>query len=192
MQKNRLLSLGVRVAALGAVAWIALGIDSILRPVEDDRRDVVWMIPFALTLISFWLIHTAQKLAGGRFERIAYWSVMTASALAFAGIIGLVFGIPSLETLGFPLGAIVWMVGWILFGVATIKTRVFPKYVGIALILFEPGSILTGMALSPIAPLQPRGAYSAGLEKGAVLAAIAYGFLALQTDREQRRIAIDV
>jgi hypothetical protein len=179
MQKNRLLSLGVRVAALGAVAWIALGIDSILRPVEDDRRDVVWMIPFALTLISFWLIHTAQKLAGGRFERIAYWSVMTASALAFAGIIGLVFGIPSLETLG-------------LFGVATIKTGVFPKYVGIALILFEPGSILTRMALSPIAPLQPRGAYSAGLEKGAVLAAIAYGFLALQTDREQRRIAIDV
>ena len=80
--------------------------------------------------------------------------------------------------LAFPGGAIIWTVGLIWYGIATWRAGVFPRYVGLALILFEPGSILTGLALSPISPLHDHGAYSAGIEKGAAMALLALGFRA--------------
>ena len=61
------------------------------------------------------------------------------------------------------------------FGLSTMRAGVLPKYVGIALILLEPGSMLTAMALSPIAPIADRGAYSGATEKGAVVALVACG-----------------
>src|SRR4051812_46382074 len=53
-------------------------------------------------------------------------------------------------------------------GVATDRPRLGRSF------RLEPGSILTGLALSPIAPLHDRGAYSAGIEKGLALALIAW------------------
>ena len=105
---------------------------------------------------------------------------MIASALAFAGSIGIQAEQPALAALGFPGGAVIWAVGLMVFGVATLRAAVFPRFVGIALILLEPGSILTGLALAPISPLHDRGSYSAGVEKGLALALVSYGFMILQ------------
>lgn len=51
------------------------------------------------------------------------------------------------------------------YGIASWRIRVFPRYVAWTLILFEPASILTGVALSPIAPLHDSGSYTGGIEK---------------------------
>ena len=69
----------------------------------------------------------------------------------------------------------------IAFGVATLKLRMLPPYVGVTLILLEPGSILTGVALAPVAPLRDHGAYSAGVEKGLAMAIVGIGLRWLQT-----------
>ena len=45
----------------------------------------------------------------------------------------------------------------------------------ISIILLEPGSLLAGLALSPIALCTICAAYSAGVEKGLVLALLARG-----------------
>ena len=55
--------------------------------------------------------------------------------------------------------------GLIVYGIASWRTRIFPRYVAATLILFEPASILTGVALSPIAPLHDSGSYTGGIEK---------------------------
>ena len=167
---------GSILAAVAAVCWIELGLDSILRPQQIDYRDALWIVPFALTAASFLCMQRAQPRAG----RLGFYSVMAASALTFAGNVGMLTDQPALAKLGFPWGAAVWTIGLILFGIATLKAGVFPRYVGIAIILLEPGSILTGLALSPIAPLHDRGAYSAGVEKGLVMALVSCGFLALR------------
>jgi hypothetical protein len=44
------------------------------------------------------------------------------------------------------------------------------------MMLLEPGSVLAGLALSPIAPIHDRGTYSGAVEKG-----IALAFLAVAT-----------
>jgi hypothetical protein len=82
---------------------------------------------------------------------------MLASALVLLGNLGLVFNVSALSELGFPGGAIVWMVGQIAFGIATWRASVLPWYVGLALVLWEPGATAAGLLLAPIAPLHERG-----------------------------------
>jgi hypothetical protein len=121
-------------------------------------------------------------------ERTGFYAVMIASALAFLGNVGVTTGQTLLAVFGFPWGAVLWTLGLILFGIGTWQARLLPRYVALALILLEPGSILTGLALSPVAPLHDRGAYSAGIEKGLALALIACGLRSLcLLDRPARR-----
>lgn len=171
---------GAVIAAFAASCWILFGLESIVRPVQDNLRDAVWMLPFALTAAAFWYVHRVQASPGMPWERAAFHMLMTASALVFCGNAGLVTGHPALAVLAFPWGALLWTAGMLLFGAATWQAAVFPRAVALTIMLLEPGSLLTGLALSPIAPLHERGAYSAGVEKGAALAVVAFGFLAVR------------
>jgi hypothetical protein len=180
---------GFRAAVFAAVCWVALGLDSIVRPEPQDYRDVLWLVPFLATMSAFRHLHGVQAAAARRSERYSFYTVMVASALALTGMAGIIFRIETLAALGFPGGAIVWTVGLIWFGIATWRAGVFPAYVGISLILLEPGSILTGIALWPIAGLSDHGAYSAGIEKGAVMAVLALGFRAVVGSDRQVRYA---
>ena len=166
---------GERYGWISALAWMALGLDSILRPIQDNRREIYWWIPFAFMMLTLVSIHRVQRSQKRRFELYSYWTVMLASALVLLGNLGLVFNLSALSELGFPGGAIVWMVGLIAFGMATWRASVLRWYVGLALVLWEPGSIAVGLLLAPIAPLHERGSYTAGLEKGLALAVMAYG-----------------
>lgn len=146
-----------------------------MRPRQENYRDLFWMIPFGLTPVTFLYTHAVQRSQSARAEQVGFYLVMTASTLASLGNVGLLAGQPILAAFGFPWGALLWMVGLIAFGIGTLKAKALPRYVGVALILLEPGSILTGLALSPISLLHDRGACSAGVEKGLALIFIALG-----------------
>ncbi|GAA4467225.1 hypothetical protein GCM10023189_50510 [Nibrella saemangeumensis] len=93
--------------------------------------------------------------------------------------VGLLINQPLLATFSFPVGPMLWIAALIAYGVVTLKGRVLPRYVGWTLILLEPVSLLCGLALSTVAPLADRGAYSAGVEKGLALLLIAWGVRSL-------------
>ena len=80
------------------------------------------------------------------------------------------FDIKALQFLGFPLGALIWVVVLVFFGLSTMKARVLPKYAGVVLILLEPVLDAHRRACcQPITPpLADRGAYSGATEKGRV------------------------
>jgi hypothetical protein len=166
---------GIWVAYTAAACWIALGLESIVRPEQENYRDWLWMVPFALTMLAFYFVHMLQRGAGQNMERAGFYFVMIASTLAFLGNLGVSFQQRVLATLGFPWGAALWTVGLIAFGIGTWQAKILPRYVALTLILLEPGSILTGLLLAPVAPLHSRGAYSAGVEKGICLALIGMG-----------------
>lgn len=154
-----------RVAFVAATLWATLGIDSLARPIQDNRRDLIVLVPFLLTTLVLWFIGQMQSPRGDRLERLSFWVLIIASALTILGGIGDVLHSALLEHLGFPAGPLLWTVGLIVYGIASWRTRIFPRYVALTLILFEPASILTGVALSPIAPLHDSGSYTGGLEK---------------------------
>lgn len=178
---KRFAAKGANFAFAAAVSWEILGAESIVRPVQVNYRDLLWIIPFAFTAIACWYLHEVQRSRATSFERFSFYTLMAASALALVGNMGAYAAQPTLAALGFPLGAILWTLGLIAFGVATLKLRMLPPYVGVTLILLEPGSILTGLALAPVAPLRDHGAYSAGVEKGLAMAIVGIGLRWLQT-----------
>jgi len=59
-----------RVAFTTAILWAALGIDSLARPYQDNRRDFVVLVPFTLTAVVLWLIGQTQLTARDRLERV--------------------------------------------------------------------------------------------------------------------------
>src|SRR5438445_12212919 len=85
-----------------------------------------------------------------RMERYIYYGLIGASVLALLGNLGVMLNNSLLSTMGFPGGAIVFALGLIAFGIATWRARVLPRYVALALMLWEPGSIATGLLLAPI------------------------------------------
>jgi hypothetical protein len=166
---------GAVVGLAATVTWLALGAESMLRGGEMHYRDPLQLVPWALTAATFAYLHRAQRRAGGRLERIGFVATMTAMALAAAGQVGVIADIGWLKALGFPLGALLWLVMLVPFGIGTVRAGVVRRRVGVAIALLEPLSIATGIALAPIAGLHDRGAYSGALEKGLVLLVVARG-----------------
>lgn len=171
---------GAWLAAIAAACWTALGAESILRPWQANYRDALVLIPFGLTAISFIFAHAVQRARGGRAEAIGYYCAITASVLALLGAAGVMSGRDSLQVLVFPWGALLWMVGLTVFGIGTLLAKTLPRYVGIAILLLEPGSLVTGLLLSPIAPVRDHGSYTAGVEKGLAMAIVAIGMRSLR------------
>jgi len=178
-------TLGFRCGLVGALAWFAMGVESVLRPFQDNRRETFWPLPFVLTIMALVCVHLIQR-GRSRTERLGFASVMAASALMLVGNIGLQLNVRSLEGLGAPAGPVIWLVGLACFGVGTLQCGVLPRSAGVALILFEPSSILAAFALSPIAPLLPRGAYSGNLGKGIALAIVAVALRDARSRKCQR------
>jgi hypothetical protein len=178
------------VAGLAAVSWCLLGVESIVRPGQHNYRDALWLVPWLLTAAALHRLHVAQRRPGARLEHWSYGVVLAAMAACAAGNLGLLFDIEALMALGFPLGALLWTLALVPFGVATVRAGVVPRHVGVALALLEPGSLLTGLLLSPIAGLADRGAYSAGIEKGLVLWLVARALVELRDQHLPEREAV--
>ncbi len=171
---------GAWIAAIAAACWTALGVESILRPWQANYRDALVLVPFGLTAIALVFVHAVQRARGGRTEATGYYCAITASVLAFLGAAGVMTGRDSLQVLVFPWGALLWMIGLTVFGIGTLIAKTLPKYVGIAILLLEPGSLVTGLLLSPLAPVRDHGSYTAGVEKGLAMALVAIGMRSLR------------
>jgi hypothetical protein len=178
------------VAGLAAGTWLALGVESILRPGQHNYRDALWLVPWVLTAAALHQLHLAQRSPGARLERWSYGAVLAAMTACAAGNLGLLLDIDGLTSLGFPVGALLWTLALVPFGVATARAGVVPRHVGVALALLEPGSVLTGLALSPIAGLSDRGGYSSGIEKALVVWLVARALAEHRTCRAAPRGAV--
>ena len=170
---------GALWGSISGALWVVLGIDSIVRPAQDNRREIFWWFPYLFMMLTIIAVHLVQRRREFRLERYCYWVVLAAWILVLFGNLGLVFKVPALLPLGFPGGAIVATLGLIVYGVATWRARVLPWYAGLSLMLWEPGSIAAGVLLARISPLRERGSYSAGIWKGFAIGVVAFGLRAV-------------
>jgi hypothetical protein len=164
---------GARIGFAAAIAWIVLGAESAWRGGEMHYRDVLVIVPWTLTLITFWHLHALQRSGGSRLERWSFITVVTAMTLVLVGGAGVLLDVDPLKILAFPLGALLFLAAMVAFGIATARAGAVPRYVGVALALLEPGALLTGLLLSPILPIYDRGSYYGGVEKGLIILLLA-------------------
>ena len=164
---------GALAGLASAVGFLVIGAESALRGGEMHYRDALQLVPWVLAAVTLAFLHATQRHVRNRVELVGFWSTMGAMSVAASGQIGLISGVERLAPLAFPVGALLWLAAMAVYGVGTYRAGVVPKRVGVAIALLEPGSILTGIALSPLVGLHDRGNYSGALEKGVVMLLIA-------------------
>ena len=162
------------IAILAGALWCVLSIASLATLDPERYLDVLFLAPFSLTLPVFVGLHLIQRDHLGRLGRGAFWLSAGTMVAILIGQTGQVVGIDALVWLGFPVGFLGWLAGFALYGVATVRARVLPRWAGWALALSQPLAILLGVAFSPISPLADYGDYSGALAHGLVWMAMGW------------------
>ena len=164
---------GYQLATICAALWIALGLDSILRPVEDDRRDAFCLVPIAFTAAVICILHLLHRAPARRLESISFRVLAVSTVLIFGGNIGLLTNTPVLIFFTVPWGILGWSIALLAYGVAVWRARLYPWWMALAIMLLEPLSVIGGLLLAPLSPIHDRGTYSGALAKGLAMLAIA-------------------
>ncbi|MBV9597675.1 MAG: hypothetical protein JOZ87_12515 [Chloroflexi bacterium] len=181
---------GSMVAAVAAVTWVGISLESIVRPGEHDYRDGLILLPWVLTMAAFVALHRVQRHRAGFIEKAGFWVAMAMMALTGIGALGMVIGADGLTPLAFPIGPMLWIPSMVAWGVGTARAGVMPPWVGAGLALCQPLTIGLALALSPISPVVERGSYTGALANGLVLAGLAMALYALRSgNRHLTRVA---
>ncbi len=140
-------NLVVRWGAIGlmlsGMMWVVLGLSGMVGYLQaiPGREDVVLFV-IALLLLAAGLLglHTLHKNSYGLLGRVGFYLTFAAVGARILG--GMVFlaGSSALEWISFP-GTLGMLVGFVLYGVATVQARVLPRWYGLALIVVLPVSL---------------------------------------------------
>jgi hypothetical protein len=142
---------GGLAAMLASVAFMVL----VLIPKARDGSPF-YIFGSVLLFVAVWLLllvalggfHALQKEHYGRIGRAGFYTVIVgASAMIVIQLltwVGVTLGITAL-VFPDPVGLLIVMVGFVLYGVATLQARVLPRWCGVGLIVGVP--VLIGISV---------------------------------------------
>lgn len=129
---------------LGGAVWLILGISNVFGYLQaiPAREDVVLLI-VALLLTGAGLVgmHALQGGSYGLLGQAGFY-IALASLLARALAAGVFLaGGSALQWISYPWGTVGMLVGLVVYGIATLRARVLPRWYGLALIVSLPASL---------------------------------------------------
>ena len=138
------LSRWCRLAAMvGGVLWAAQNI--LVLTVEEIRwTEGVFLVALLLVLAGVLGFHFLQEGRYGPIGRAGLWTIFGATVVQEVGLLIFIFGDATLFWLVSPVGYVVMIAGYVLFGAATLQAGVLPRWCGLALLLGEPVTYLLG------------------------------------------------
>ncbi len=132
-------------AMLGGVAFIVMTLLGLAIP-ESAWTDIVFIVALLLVLVGLSGFHTLQKGSYGRVGRAGFYTVIVATFAQVLALVVFLAGSNALFWLQFPVGGLAVLVGFVLYGAATLQARVLPRWCGIAFIIAVPVSVALGGA----------------------------------------------
>lgn len=130
---------------LGGVVWVLSGLLIVFaRPVMGPHPVYFLLFFIALLLTSAGLIglHALQEGSYGIIGRAGLYTVLLAFGAQALGTAVLLSGSSALVWLVSPVGLLIKLVGFTLYGAATLQAKVLPSWYGVALIALVPVSVL--------------------------------------------------
>ena len=109
--------------------------------------DLLYLLSTALLLLGLVGLYTSQSQATGLLGLVGFLTTFLGTVLLVGALWFMVFGTPSLAAqdpelaesvlgqTGYLLMLLFGAVGWVLFGVATLRARVYPRWAAILLIV---------------------------------------------------------
>jgi hypothetical protein len=128
---------------LGGVMWVVLGLSALVGYLQaiPGREDVVmFIVALLLTAAGLVGLHALQKDSYGLLGRVGFYIALVAVAARILGAVVFLAGSSALEWISLP-GTLGMLVGFVLYGVATLQARVLPRWYGLALIVVLPVSL---------------------------------------------------
>jgi hypothetical protein len=140
---SNLVRWGGLAAMLGGVMWVVLGLGAVVGVLQaiPGREDVVlFIVALLLTAAGLVGLHTLQKGSYGRLGQAGFYISLTAVTARILGAVVFLAGSSALEWISLP-GTLGMLVGFVLYGFATLQARVLPRWYGLALIVSMPVSL---------------------------------------------------
>jgi hypothetical protein len=133
---------------LGGIAWTVLNLVTLTQnPVTGPSAFslVLYIVALLLSVVGVVGLHALQKENYGLIGRGGFWVVVAFFATSILGTVVLLSGSTALDWLVFPVGQTGILVGFVLYGTATLQARVLPTWYGVALIILLPVAVALGV-----------------------------------------------
>ncbi len=143
MASSSLIRWGAIGLMLGGVLWVVLGLSAAVGYLQaiPGREDVVlFIVALLLSAVGLVGLHTLQKGSYGVLGQAGFYITLAAITARILGAVVFLAGSSALEWISFP-GTLGMLVGFMLYGVATLRARVLPRWYGLALIVALPASL---------------------------------------------------
>ncbi len=149
MATSGIIRRGAVAFMIGGVVWIVFNLITLsLGPEAFTYPSLSALYILVLLLSAGGLVgfHALQKGSYGRVGRAGFYTVLVSSAILILASVVSLFGS---EAIGFLnpvglLGVLGVLVGFVLYGVATLQARVLPRWCGVLFIIFLPVAIVLG------------------------------------------------
>ncbi len=145
MSSPDLIRWGGLAATLAGVVWIANSLLAltVANTEEDQWLAILFIVAVLLTLAGLVGLHTLQKENYGRIGRAGFYLVVISSLVQIVGLVALLAGSQVLDWL-ILIGNLGVLVGFVLYGAATLQARVLPRWCGVGIIVGLPVTIALG------------------------------------------------
>ncbi len=144
MSSSDLIRWGGLAAMVAGVVWVVSGILAVVYQGEhapgtfaDYLVEGTFAAGLLLTVVGMVGLHALQKENYGRIGRAGFYTVIAAASVQIVAQVGLMLGSTAVEFLDF-LGLLGLMVGFVLYGAATLQARVLPRWCGVGFIVGLP------------------------------------------------------
>lgn len=134
---------GAAGLALGGAAWLVLGLSNVFGYLQaiPGREDVALLVlALLLTAAGLGGLYALQGGSHGLLGRAGFYLALAALVARALGAVAFLAGSSALEWVSLP-GTIGMLVGFVVYGLATLRTGVLPRWYGVALALSVPVSL---------------------------------------------------
>lgn len=153
MNRANLIRSGGLTTMVGGVLFVAAPLFGRYFPQAMESlpaMEAFLVVALLLVPVGMAGFHVLQNRSYGRVGRLGFWMTVVAPlavALGSASYLwwGSVFG-SSLLWLALPVGPMVLLVGFVLYGVATLRANVLPRWFGVVFIVAMPAALASSIA----------------------------------------------
>ncbi len=152
MSSSDLIRWGGMAAMLSGVLFVVIFLIGLVIPeplpgsFSDILTSVLFIVALLLLLVGLTGFHALQKGNYGRIGRVGFYTVIVAALVQILAQVVLVLGSTALEDLDL-LGLLGVMVGFVLYGAATLQARVLPRWCGVGFIVGLPVWVAVSVVL---------------------------------------------
>ncbi len=147
MSSSELVRWGAISFMVGGAVWVVVGLLDVIRnPLTPPGPAALILLIVGLVLSALGLVGL-HALQGESYGRIGLAGLYTALGAIVAQVLGAVVLLAGSAVLGWlisPVGVLAKLVGFVLYGAATVQGRVLPRWYGVLLIIFMPVFLVLG------------------------------------------------